>query len=587
MPEDLFSSGVAFLGEDVFLYVEANDFFAPDVTVTFEGTHTLNSPRQPTTLTFTEKLTAQPSKLRDPKKAKGKKATRIPWKVNINKNTAFRGTTVLLKYKVSGKAASGVNMLAVTQDHIVIGALRVTTDPKLTRIMVHEFAQASGNTFVFNPAPLETYLTSLTGQQKRTLYKHAIAKPEGRLVVFITLYPKKDLRMFADYCEADENGMPLPRHCVRPNATFSVFHCFDPLKGGVTLVCHTEHFVLNLKNYLGPTKKVKHDDGSVTVEPRTRPDTWVWMHSWKDGKRPNDWLAKNNPRPIQYKIASEFPQERNDGVIWSRIFTPGGYDIMLGNTMHGAINTVGCWMLFRNYNWPESIAVELDRIFRNTMRAHMWKDMPKELRNKVFEKVRKELAEKGYNALKATQVDKDSPMISSSLGKFLGYDSNYAYIWFFHEIVGIKYFSATEEYGGNFVNDITSVDAHSSTVSTTFDTSKGGLPPAFNLPDEGFTDVQGRHIPFAYHNWGQRKAKDPSFVPENSLWRVNAMGFQTAQGFIPKNRRGRPEAPPEFTDLSAAEIDRFSWADLYLYREDAVNFDTLTTNNYSESDVNV
>src|SRR4051794_14582174 len=78
MADDLFAGGIGFLGEDVDLYVEADEVFAPDVLVTFQGTHQGTNSTS-TTLTFNERLTARPSPLRDPKKAKGKVATRIRW----------------------------------------------------------------------------------------------------------------------------------------------------------------------------------------------------------------------------------------------------------------------------------------------------------------------------------------------------------------------------------------------------------------------------------------------------------------------------------------------------------------------------
>ena len=85
MAEDLVAESVAFIDEEVNLYVEAEDVFQPGVVVEFIGrfrgqNDVLNE------LKFQESLVAGESKLRDPAKAKGKKATRILWKVNINKN---------------------------------------------------------------------------------------------------------------------------------------------------------------------------------------------------------------------------------------------------------------------------------------------------------------------------------------------------------------------------------------------------------------------------------------------------------------------------------------------------------------------
>ena len=642
MPEDLFAGGIAFIDEDVFLYVEADDFFAPDVLVNFQGTHQ-GSSSAPSTVAFSEKLTAQQSTLRDPKKAKGQKATRIPWKVNINKNPNFKDTTVILTFTVTGKSIAGPTMVAGTQDKIVIGALRVTQDPKLTRIMVHEFAKPSGSSFVFDPAPLEAYLGSLTGEQKRTLFKHAIAKPQGRLIVFITIYPKKDLRMNADYCEQTKDGTRLPRHCVRPNATFSVFHCFDPIKGGVTLVCHTEHFLLNLKNWLGTTKS----DGTPRVDPR---DTWIEIHKKQNGKQPNDWLKKSNSNPIQYKIASEFPQEAkggrtNDGVIWNRLFTPKGRDIMTGNTLHGMINTVGCWMLFRNYNWPRSISDRLDLILRRDLRGRMSASSSPAARCKVGARIASNLAAVGYDALSPLPIAaspagaSESHLLvtittlvphgfglgdcivisgvgvsgyngtfpvaavlsptqftfkiappslppsgggtcaslksrSTSINKFLNFDVNFAYVWFFHEIVGIKYFSdrhsfGDPSFGSRSINEKTAIDCHKDPFEKTFPPDQVDQHPAFNLPEEGT---------FAFHDSGQRKFVDHSFQVNDSLWRDNALGFRTASGFIPHGK--------EFADLPG-QIDSLAWADVYLYREDDVDVNKLTTKNYSEDDPDI
>jgi hypothetical protein len=91
---------------------------------------------------------------------------------------------------------------------------------------------------------------------------------------------------------------------------------------------------------------------------------------------------------------------------------------------------------------------------------------------------------------------------------------------------------------------------------------------------------------FAYHDSVQRvkddakklKGLDPEarkafkkFVPDNTLWRQNAMGFQTAEGFLPQT----------FGNMSKDQAERFTWADLYVYAEDNVDITKLKTN-YSE-----
>jgi hypothetical protein len=220
-------------------------------------------------------------------------------------------------------------------------------------------------------------------------------------------------------------------------------------------------------------------------------------------------------------------------------------------------------MLFRNFNWPAPIANKLDTINRRTLREGFKPGISSAAVAALFDKVADQIALVGYDARTG------SATVASSLGKFSAFDQNFAYLWFFHEIVGIKYFSPNFN-GHNVVNDKTAVDAQSPTVVKTFLRSLAGLPPAFNLPDEGT---------FAYHDVADRRKTEPSFQPDDSLWRLNALGFKTAQGFIPKEKN--------FSDLTAADLDWVSWADVYVYREDAVDVNKLSTNNYSELDPNV
>ena len=146
--------------------------------------------------------------------------------------------------------------------------------------------------FEFDDAPLQAYIDRLSVQQKKLLLNRKVVSG-GRLVVFITVYRQKPLRMCADFGPG--------RGSAHPNATFSVFHCTG-VDGGATLVCHTEHFLVNLTN--GPTN--------------------TWLHSPQRGKAAKDWLKKSNAAPPLFKIGAMFPQPFCDGVLWSRMFTAAG-----------------------------------------------------------------------------------------------------------------------------------------------------------------------------------------------------------------------------------------------------------------------
>jgi len=527
--------GVTVLGDRMLLYVEAEEVFVPPVRVNFKAFFT-DPNGQSREITFQENLTAEPSETRDPNSSK--KACRIAWDVNLQGDKDAEQSDCTVIFTVHGEAESGRRLVALSQDKIIIRPILLTTNPKLTRIMFHEFSRpkvspppGDEDPFEFDPQAVQTYLNTLSPQQKKLLLNYTVNKPVGQLVVFITLYAQKPLRMCADYCD---KGVK----CARPNATFSVFHCRGPEINPV-LVCHTEYFLVNLFN----------------------PDTNAWVHGVQKGKPAREWLRKSNPQPPRFRIGSILPQRMCDGVIWSRIFTPEGKDIMPGNTLHGMINTIGCWMLFRNYNWPIDKVKAFDRIYRHLLRA---------LGPSGKAKVIAALAKEGYDAPKDPAAG-----LSGSPSKFMSFDRNFAYLWFFHEIVGIKYFSSQIEWAS--VRDVNDFRPHGRIFSNDFSLDKVDASPQFNMPDEE---------QFAYHDSVQRvkddakklKGLDPEarkafkkFVPDNTLWRQNAMGFQTAEGFLPQT----------FGNMTKDQAERFTWADLYVYAEDNVDITKLKTN-YSE-----
>ena len=535
---DISEDGVVVLGETLSLFVESEQAFDPAVNVSFRAffTDASGADRE---FTFSEALQAVPAPARTP----GRAASRIEWVANLDKgrNPEAEGRDCTVIFTVSGAGVDGRRVVSQSTDRIVIRPIVITSDPRLTRIMVHEFSRPKAapapdddDPFEFDPAPLQAYLASLSPQQKKLLLNLDVAKPEGRLVVFMTVYAQKPLRMEADFGRVGS---------VHPNATFSVFHCAGPDKG-VTLICHTEHFLINLRN--GRTN--------------------VWLHGPQKGKPAREWLKKTNPAPPQFRIGSMLPRRFCDGVIWSRIFTAGGQDIMRGNTMHGFVNTNGCWMLFRNYNWPVDRADKFDVIYRKHLR----------LANPDLDA---ELAKQGYDVPlfaddPAVQVD----AARSSFIKFQDFDRNNAYVWFFHDIVGIKYFSNMWRFSSvRWVHDFRT---HGRIFFNSFPADKVGALPLFGLPEEGtlayHDDIQRQDDDRAARNAldpAARAASKP-FVADNTLWRENALGFKTAEGFL-------PETNGIFGNLTRAQAERFTWADLYVYAEDDVDI-TRLTQNYSE-----
>ncbi len=513
---------VTVVGDTVDLYVESNETFESDVEVQYQrvpaGPPRPDPAKPLVNIQFIEKLTAVAVPLRDPAKAKGLFATRVKWKVAIPGDPTLAQETIVLVAIVRGKSKeTGRPMAAQVRDLLFVQAIDVTADPKLTRIMLHEFAKAAATNFVFDPKPPEDFVASLSVEQKKLLCRIAERNPTGRLVTFITFYDtaKKVLRMAAD------NGPRAP--AIRPNATFTVFHCRDVEKGGVSLVCHTEHLAVHFLN----------------------PDTRKWILGREGPKRQlaNDYMRKTNPEPLEYRLVAHLPANANghDGVMWCSPFRLNGASIMPGNFIHGVVNTLGCWMLFRNYNWPKSLASQFERVYRIVRR----------LRRFNSPQVIAALGQATDAAGRRYDVTNPPPGRRNSLEKFSRFDRNFAHLWFWHEVVGVKYFSPAINYmvKAGLPSPVNDRNPHGLIFENTFAESDLGVPPAFNLPEEGT---------FAAHCADNRRLVDRNFRQDDTLWRDNAMGFRASAGFVPSFARS----------VAPAELRTKSWADLYFYRED-------------------
>jgi hypothetical protein len=362
--------------------------------------------------------------------------------------------------------------MSETESAAVGDRIVVTPNDQMHRIMRHEFSNGTE----FDPAPLHAYLNTLTEQQVRLLLSYPRQKYLGRqrLVVFVTLDPANtNLPMCADECDSAAT-------LINSNSHFAVFRC-DGAAQFVSLVCYTREFNL----FRGRPKLDPRDSANPTV----------------------------------YKVSamnmSHVPSGEGD-TIWNRVSRvgsgdrgtaiSGGDDTHAPNSLHGMINTQGCWMLFRNYNWYQPEQAAFTQVYRDFRRS----------RAGMTDALRARLTSLGY-------AESDPALINQ---RFLALERNYAYTWFTRDIIGIDYFSTNP-----FVND-TNVDG--ANKLTLFPS-----PP----PATGFNS----------HSWGSRHKTERSFQMTRSLWTENALGFRTAEDFA------------HFAGRVTTKLESRSWADLYVF----------------------
>jgi hypothetical protein len=512
---------IAIIGENSDLIVETDQAIQPDVKVIFEAVAIDEGSEVSYSWTEPARLLPQP-----PQTGSTKFRHLIKWFAKLPDNPpskpppGFLEKGPVVKFTVRGKGTGGESVAGTSPDHLRLRpAIEITGNVHLVRIMQHEFSILAGT---FDRSPLQEFLNTLTIQQKKLLLDYDVGSDGNRLVIFVTMYPPTNARLMAADFTSDTNP-------AIPNACFSVFHCQGPGKA-VALVCHTENFLVNLRN-------------NHTTELITGPQA---------GMPAAQWQRRDSKSPVKFKIAAMPPDEHfMRGQVLHRIFTANGKDVMKGNTVHGMINTNGCWMLFRNFNWPRSKFRALDTLYRTTFRtmrtAPDWTALQRKLA----------AADIGYDQATATATH------STSVEKFLNYDRNYAYLWFCHDLVGIKYFSSAFDGWGYFtsgkaegdVNFHNDYKTHGHTFEKTFPYSERGKPPPTNLSDEGNN---------AYYDPDVRKKIDRSFKVTNSLWRPNALGFHTATEFVPTVGHGGDR----FGNPDAAQLQKSAWADLYIYRTD-------------------
>jgi hypothetical protein len=496
---------VTVLGDEVELYVETDEPLPSQVEVVYTaveasegGTKAALPPA------FTERLTAVPSKLRDPPNT-APVASRMKWIVDLGKVDREALLTVTLEANVRGTFASGRKFFVKVSDQLKVIGIPVTKDPKLTRIMQHEFSTDAGAASKFDPGPAEAFSGLLHPRQRKLLLDRAQANPAGRMVVLVTLYDTaaRPRRMRAEMFDA----------AVRANASFTVFHCEDPFKRGITLVCHTEHFVVNFFN----------------------PSTHEWIKTAVpgSGRKASEYMQRNTAKPVRYLLGAALPTASHDAVVYFVVCQEDGKSIMGRNYLHGIVNTHGCWMLFRNFNWPRAQADAFELIYRKDRKSQV-KD------------VAAELAKLGYD-------DPGRPGVSSSSEeKWFFYDRNFAYFWFCRDVVGIDYFSPRSWIERDRFPKHP-FPAGQSRAMNEFNTHGRVFEKSFPFAQaSAWQSFQGGSA--AYHDAGDI----PKVTPTDALWKPNAMGLRTSPGFASAS------FPVE------VPVGR-TWADLYFYKEDGLD----------------
>ncbi|MGC4069157.1 MAG: hypothetical protein QM784_31820 [Polyangiaceae bacterium] len=211
--------------------------------------------------------------------------------------------------------------------------------------------------------------------------------------------------------------------------------------------------------------------------------------------------------------------------VWHRLITAKGVDVMPGNpnlmnnSIHGEINTMGCWMLFRNYNWPKAKFDDFEVAFR------------KFYRNQMDDEYRIALASLGYETNGVCGPD--------NRNKALFWDKNYAYTRFTRHVVGVKYFTE------NRFDSLYNVDGEHFDATATKAYFDARLPRE-NAHD--FTVALGKSMPGFSSSSGLVRAPD-------SLFDDSRLGFVRQQRWAPTLTREQVSRPLEC-----------SWADVVLFR---------------------
>lgn len=480
---DVVTERMAAVGEEVNLVFEGSVAMVGTVNVTFSAfalpDDATTSTAGLTPVTWTETLVVGNSR-------SGRTPTAlqslVKWTTGVESSKQrVPENTYRITMTATGSTAKGQPVSCVGKTQVRVPGFAVTTEPQIHQIMVHEFWTKAGNSYVFDPKPAKRFLASLTPLQRSILIQYPKeASSPGRLVAFITLRgPRPDRPMYADNC-----AITGTRQMVIANADFSVFHCSKP-GDRVTLVMHTEHLCVN-----------KHNSKTAEFF-SSLPASALSTTSEGSRQRPRYFLAAN---------LAEFTH----GQIYNSILAASGKSIMGGNYLHGMVNTQGCWMLFRNFNWPRSKAKEFFRIYFN--------DLREDVSDAGVARAKLETGRLGYGyAASGTGAN----AMSSSWDKYARWDRNYAYGFFFDRIVGLKFLSER----CNTWRSALAVRAAIDTVhlhNTHGDVFESQFPEKERFP-------RGSPRGNRFHDWHLANGNH-DVPPPATLWQDNLLGFTTAHG---------------------------------------------------------
>lgn len=390
--------------------------------------------------------------------------------------TEIPGKTHIIEVTVQ-KASPAKHVPATNK--IRVPGIAVTELTEMKEILIHEFSRqtsinAGVNNWTFDPEPMRRFIQSLSVEQRALLCSYN----KETLVAFISLRGNRaDHPMCADECAVSGT-----RKSVLSNADFSVFSC---RKRGhsVFLDIHTEYFCFNVRNTAnGPNTPKFLNAIYASLTPNTRRPRKLWL------------VAEPHEHVIYMSVRNGHFAFDEEGTTINV-----GDSVMGGNYIHGIINTAGCWMLFRNYNWPIERREQFLSIYIRDLRD----------RGSSWEEIQRKLASLGYDETN------ENDQRSSSISKWFRWDENYAYNFFFERLVGVNYFAEADPgtYEPNLYNTHGKIQSLSG-----FTRDEKSFPKARRHPQNSGG--------FDYHH------KPQGAAASDSAWRsANVRGFPTAKGW--------------------------------------------------------
>jgi hypothetical protein len=436
-----------------------------------------------------------------------------------------------------------------------IPGIAVTADPEMREIMLHEFNEETHpglKDWRFKRKPLEDFIKTLTVEQRKNLCRvRGIDDSNCRdMVVFITLRGTRTTHpMYSDNTPA----LGKVRWQVYANADFSLFRR-GPVGHRITLECHTEYFCVNNNNL----------DKKYGVETKAFLQA-AHNYNKMDPNHPNPWrlllTAEQHEYCIYFWVLNDFKNYdcRVDGKVTATVRP--GETIMVGNNIHGGINTKGCWMLFRNYNWPIVCRDRFLNIYLNDLREKGRDGNDSQLLAKL-EKL-------GYDE------KNDNFVRSSSYFKFVGYDRNHAYTYFCRYVLGVKFYSS-----GGFTN-LYQTHGHTKDETKLSDFPPlPTVPPKFETEEKSFNKDNRyvKHIEstHAAHRWPEAFVNQ--HISDDSQWdSTNHFGDATPGSWDTETGRQDPQNPKTAVQLKA--IKDKAWAECYVFNP---NPDELTPAKFKE-----